>query len=106
MLQLRDEDCAPAGLRGVITLVMAAGEDSTKEIHGLGGIALPAPPPTPVKPVTETIGGRTVTDNYRWLEDAKSPETRAWVIEQERYTQEYLAQVKVPPRDHQASHRT
>ncbi len=81
----------------MVGMVMAAAEDAAKEIHGEGGITLPAPPATVVRPVTETIGGTTVTDDYRWLEDAKSPETRAWVGEQEKYTQEYLAQVKVRP---------
>ena len=78
-------------------IVIASAKDPAKEVHGDNRITLPAPPATEVKPVTDMVGGMKVTDNYRWLEDAKSPETRAWVIEQERYTQKYLAQVKRRP---------
>src|ERR1019366_5505257 len=52
---------------------------------------------TEVKPVTENIHGTTITDPYRWLEDAKSPETRAWISEQMKYTGQYLSQVKIRP---------
>ena len=58
---------------------------------------LPPPPPTKAEPVTETIQGVTVTDPYRWLEDAKSPATRAWLEAQMKYTDDYLSQVKIRP---------
>jgi len=66
-------------------------------IEGGNGVTLPPPPPTEVKPVTETIHGVTITDPYRWLEDAQSPSTREWIAVQMKYTEEYLAQVKVRP---------
>ncbi len=66
-------------------------------IEGGNGVTLPPPPPTEVKPVTETIHGVTITDPYRWLEDAQSPATRQWIAAQMKYTEEYLAQVKVRP---------
>ncbi len=66
-------------------------------IEGGNGVTLPPPPPTEVKPVTETIHGVTITDPYRWLEDAQSPATREWIAAQMKYTEEYLAQVKVRP---------
>ena len=44
--------------------------------------------------VTEQIGGHDVEDPYQWLEDQQSPQTRAWITEQNKYTQEYLSQVK------------
>ena len=31
--------------------------------------------------LSTTIPGTKLTDNYRWLEDAKSPETRAFIDE-------------------------
>ena len=72
--------------------------DNASEIKGGNGIILPPPPPTEAKPVTENIHGTTLTDPYRWLEDAKSPETRAWIGEQMKYTEQYLSQVKIRPK--------
>jgi prolyl oligopeptidase len=40
--------------------------------------APPKPPGTPRRPVTETHHGVEVVDPYRWLEDARSPEVKAW----------------------------
>src|ERR1051325_6917168 len=47
-------------------------------------------PKTKAEPVTETIHGVTITDPYRWLEDQESPATRAWIQEQNAYTQSLL----------------
>jgi prolyl oligopeptidase len=71
--------------------------DKSPEVHGGNGVTLPPPPPTAQKPVTETIHGVTITDPYRWLEDQQSPETRAWIDSQMKYTEQYLSQVKVRP---------
>lgn len=71
--------------------------DKPSEVKGGNGIVLPPPPPTEAKPITENIHGTTFTDPYRWLEDAKSPATRAWIDEQMKYTEEYLSQVKIRP---------
>ncbi len=68
-----------------------------KVVHGENGITLPPPPVTAKRPVTESIHGTTITDPYRWLEDDKSQETRAWIAEQTKYTEQYLQQVKVRP---------
>jgi prolyl oligopeptidase len=74
-----------------------AGEVKGGEVKGGNGIILPPPPPTEARPVTENIHGTTLTDPYRWLEDAKSPETRAWISQQMKYTEQYLSQVKIRP---------
>jgi prolyl oligopeptidase len=71
--------------------------DKPAEIKGGNGIVLPPPPATETKPVTEDIHGTALTDPYRWLEDAKSPATRAWIGEQMKYTEQYLSQVKIRP---------
>lgn len=71
--------------------------DNSATVRGGNGVALPPPPPTKAEPVTEDLHGVTVTDPYRWLEDSKSPATRAWLETQMKYTEEYLAQVKVRP---------
>jgi prolyl oligopeptidase len=44
------------------------------------------PPPTRRDNVKETLHGGELTDPYRWLEDQNSPETRAWIEAQNKYT--------------------
>ncbi|MBT9331600.1 prolyl oligopeptidase family serine peptidase [Paracidobacterium acidisoli] len=66
-------------------------------VDGGNGIRLAAPPVAAVHVVTDEYHGVRVEDPYRWLEDAKSPATRAWIDEENRYTQQYLSQVKIRP---------
>jgi prolyl oligopeptidase len=47
------------------------------------------PAPAPVKPVTETLWGKQVTDNYRYME-ALEPSTLAWMRSQAAYTRSIL----------------
>jgi prolyl oligopeptidase len=70
------------------------GVAQTVAIHGDNGVVLGAPPAVAVKPVTDTVGGHEITDNYRWLEDQKAPETRAFIADQVKYTDGYFAQIK------------
>src|SRR6202453_3946706 len=81
----------------VLFAVFAFAADKTSEIKGGNGIVLPPPPTAEVRPVTETLHGTTLTDPYRWLEDSKSPDTRAWIGEEMKYTAQYLSQVKIRP---------
>ncbi len=54
-------------------------------------IAAPAAPPeNPVEIVTETLHGVEIADPYRWLEDQKSPRTRAWIEAQNRYRESMM----------------
>ena len=62
-------------------------------IHGRNGVELGPPPAVAVKPVTDTVGGHTITDNYRWLEDQNSPQTRAFINAEMQYTDSYFDQV-------------
>lgn len=48
-------------------------------------------PPTRKTEVTDELHGVTVADPYRWLEDDNAPETKAWVIAQNRVTDAFLA---------------
>ncbi|MBV8843585.1 MAG: S9 family peptidase [Bryobacterales bacterium] len=48
------------------------------------------PPATPKKPVTDTYHGTTVTDDYRWLENASDPAVKAWSDAQNRTARQYL----------------
>ena len=43
--------------------------------------------------VVENYHGTPVADPYRWLEDATSPETRAWVDAQQRLTRAFLDEI-------------
>jgi prolyl oligopeptidase len=71
--------------------------DKPKEVHGDNGVTLPPPPTTEAKPVMESIDGVALTDPYRWLEDDHSSATRDWIAAQMRYTQDYLAHLKIRP---------
>ena len=54
--------------------------------------AVAAGPPTTRKDdVKETVQGVEIADAYRWLEDQKSPETRAWIDAQNAYTRSVLS---------------
>jgi prolyl oligopeptidase len=55
------------------------------------------PPEAPVKPVTETLFGRQVTDKYRYME-ALDPATLEWMKAQGAYTRAVLDKIKPLPR--------
>jgi len=52
-------------------------------------------PPAKKDNVTDDFHGTTVADPYRWLEDAGSPETIAWVDAENVITQEFIQSVPV-----------
>jgi prolyl oligopeptidase len=81
--------CALAGLAGF--------DGMAQIIHGRGGITLPPPPAADATPVVDDYFGTKISDNYRWLEDAKSPETRAFIDAQIAYTTRYLKQARIRP---------
>ena len=54
------------------------------------------PPATRVDAVKDTYGTTMVADPYRWLEDQESPETRAWILAQQKCTEAALG--KLPSR--------
>jgi prolyl oligopeptidase len=68
---------------------------AAQSIHGRDGITLPSPPPVESDPVTDNYFGTKITDSYRWLEDAKSTQTRAFIDTQNAYTSRYLKQAKI-----------
>ena len=71
-------------LLGSVLLLAAAvwAEDSSSTAASL--------PKTKVVPVEETLHGHKIVDDYRWLEDAQSPETKAWVEQEQAYTRSIL----------------
>lgn len=82
---------------GVVCVSAAALAQQHGVVRGRDGITLPPPPVATVKPVTDNYFGTEVVDNYRWLENAKSPETLKWIMAENAYTQKYLDQVKILP---------
>jgi prolyl oligopeptidase len=72
-------------------------QDQAQTIRGGNGVTLPPPPPTAAHSVSDEYQGTQIEDPYRWLEDAKSPQTRAWIGAQNKYTQQYLSQLKSRP---------
>ena len=53
--------------------------------------ALAPPPRAPVRPAVDRYHGAEISDPYRWLEDGKSPEVRAWSRKQDARTRAWLA---------------
>ncbi len=49
-----------------------------------------APPKAKIQPVTDDLHGHKIVDNYRWLEDAGSPETQEFVRQELAYTRGIL----------------
>ena len=47
-------------------------------------------PPTRMDEAKDSYGTVTVPDPYRWLEDQKSPETRAWIDQQNQHSEAFL----------------
>jgi prolyl oligopeptidase len=79
----------------------SAGSKSTAPqsaiVFGKDGIRLPAPPDVPAIQVKDNYYGTKIVDNYRWLEDAKSPETREFIEAENIYTERYMKQAKIRP---------
>jgi len=84
------------GLAVVLGAVASAG-GLAQTIHGREGISLPAPPTVEATPVSDNYFGTKIADSYRWLEDANSPETRAFIDAQNSYTSRYLKQARIRP---------
>jgi prolyl oligopeptidase len=80
------------GLSVLLCVSACAAQDVA--IHGGNGVMLGAPPTVAATPVTDTVGGRLLTDNYRWLEDQQAPDTRAYISAQMAYTASYFAQIQ------------
>ena len=51
---------------------------------------VPKLPPSRVDNVREVLHGVEIIDPYRWLEEQDSPETRAWIDAQNKYTHSLL----------------
>jgi prolyl oligopeptidase len=82
---------------GLAIWLMAVAGAAAQAIHGREGITLPPPPAVEAIPVADDYFGTKILDSYRWLEDGKSPETRAFIDAQNAYTARYLKQARIRP---------
>lgn len=71
-----------AGLFFLISVLGLRGQ-GTKEVSV-------GPPRAEVRAFSEEWHGTKVVDNYRWLEDGSSPETKKWVAAESAYTRSVL----------------
>lgn len=84
------------GRRGLAPLLPALALAAVSS--GCGGERWPAPPPTRVGVVVDTLHGVEVPDPYRWLEEQDSAETRAWIAAQNAYAREVVADAALTAR--------
>jgi prolyl oligopeptidase len=73
----------------------AAMSAAAQEIRTGDGALLGVPPSVEARPVEDGYSGSRITDSYRWLEDAKSPETRSFIDAENAYTARYYKGVRV-----------
>jgi prolyl oligopeptidase len=77
-----------------VTFVVSAGVAPPARAQETG---TKCPPTARVDDAKDTYGTTVVSDPYRWLEDQKSPETRAWIAAEQKCTDEALS--KLPGRE-------
>ena len=78
-----------------LAAAFAAGSPVLAATDPLAPLGVGSPPATsPVKPVTETLWGVKVTDNYRYMEKL-DPATIAWMKSEGAYTRKVLD--AIPP---------
>ena len=77
-------------MQGSLRLRIAAAVSIFASVLPLCGEGPSRPPATKAEPVNDLYGGVAVADPYRWLEDQNSPETRAWIDAQNKYSDALL----------------
>ena len=75
---------------GILVVLSMVVLSSTLALAQSSSASAAAPPIARRGDVQETLQGVTVADPYRWLEDQESPETRAWIIQENDYTHKFL----------------
>ena len=85
-------------LAATLLSLSADAQSPLQTVHGGNGITLPRPPASVALVVTDDYNGTKIDDAYRWLEDGKSPQTRAWIDTQNQYTNSFLSKIKIRPR--------
>src|ERR1700723_506593 len=76
-----------------VAAIAAAACLSASMVWSVSAQTAAKPPPAPIKPVTETLWGKKVTDNYRYME-ALDAATLGWMKAEGRYTRSVLDSTK------------
>jgi len=87
----------PRTLLASLLLCALASPSLAQSIRTGDGFLLGSPPAVEAHPVTDNYFGIKIVDSYRWLEDAKSPETRAFIDDENAYTARYLKSLRIRP---------
>lgn len=86
-------------LTPIVLLALAPAACQPRSVQSDRPIAVAPAPATAIRPVTDTVQGMKITDNYRWLEGDNSianamgkvtPDVGAWTDEQNAYTRSVL----------------
>src|SRR5687768_13001755 len=72
------------------TLALAWGAAGAQNVSGKPNVSRIAYPETRKTAHVDSLHGDVVADPYRWLEDVDSPDTKAWVQQQNAVTFGYL----------------
>jgi prolyl oligopeptidase len=75
-----------AGLIFLLGGIVIAGTDNKTSSSSTNS----GPPTAEKRPLDEVLFGVDIVDNYRWLEDATSPDTQKWVAAEMEYTRKIL----------------
>jgi len=83
------------GILFCATLFVACNNDSqnSKAIDPIKNISIMPYPDTKKTETTDIYFETRVTDPYRWLENDTAEDTKQWVIEQNKVTENYLSQI-------------
>ncbi|MGA7399819.1 MAG: prolyl oligopeptidase family serine peptidase, partial [Candidatus Sulfotelmatobacter sp.] len=81
--------CGMSGARLIVAsvLLLAGAVFAGDDVKTTGSATVPK---AEKRPLEETLHGVKIVDNYRWLEDADSPETQKWVAAEMAYTNSVL----------------
>lgn len=83
------------GILSCAALFVACSSNSQEQtiIQPIDSISMLPYPETKKVEVTDNYFGTAVVDPYRWLEDDMADDTKAWVIEENKVTENYLSQI-------------
>ena len=62
-------------------------------VHQIAPAPLKYPKTNKSKNITDIYHGKIIEDEYRWLEDDNSKQTKAWVQKQNAFTDRYLRKI-------------